>query len=158
MRSNLIRIGLLFLTATLGTPAYAVNINTSGVVCQHYNASEAADIDYFTTGVRNLNAATRYVVCAMPRSPLSASATPTFFIDGYNFPNSSTSCIISVYNSSGTTTESVSFTQTATSSVSIWRQPVTFPIGSITSSDYVSALCLLPARGFGIIRGATVQQ
>jgi hypothetical protein len=101
MNSKMMKIGSLFLVgilASFGVTAYADNINTSGVVCQNFNAAQALDIDYLTNGVRNLNAAARSVICSLPRSPLAASAIPEFFVDGQNNTGTSTSCTLTVYD------------------------------------------------------------
>ena len=162
MFSKLVKVGSLFLTAVLasfGASAHADNINTSGVSCRNYNASEALDIDYLTNGVRNLNASSRFVICPVPRSPLTGTPTPTFYVDGSNNPGTSTTCTVTVYNFLGTFVSSQSFTQSvpSTGTTLNWDQPVTFPTPPSTF-DYVSLLCFIPANGGGLIHGATAVQ
>src|ERR1700748_3129735 len=100
MISKLVTMGSLVCAGTLasfGGLAHADNINTSGVLCQNFNAAQALDIDYLTNSVRNIATTPRSVICSVPRSPLAAGALPEFFIDGQNSANTTTSCTLSVY-------------------------------------------------------------
>jgi hypothetical protein len=162
MFTKLVKVGALFLTAvlaSLGATAHADNINTSGVICQNYNAAEALDIDYFTNGVRNINASSRFVICSVPRSPLTGTPSPTFYVDGENLPGTTTTCTLNVYNFLGTFVSSQSFTKSvpAGGATLDWDQPVTFPTPPSTF-DYVSLLCFLPGSGGGLIHGVTAVQ
>jgi hypothetical protein len=162
MSSKFVTSGSLSLTlalAFLGAAADADNINTNGVVCQNYNASQALDIDYLPNGVRNVNASPRFVICAVPRSPLTTNPSPTFYVDGENAPGTSTSCTVFVYNYLGTFVSSQSFTRTvpSTGTTLDWDQPVVLPSPPSTF-DYVSLLCSIPGNRGGLIRGVTVVQ
>jgi hypothetical protein len=167
MSSKLVKLGSLLLTGVLvsiGASAHAGNINTSGVICQNFNAAQALDIDYFTNGVRNINIAPRSVICSVPRSPLPANAHLQFFVDGHNNPGTSTSCTVAVYDFLGAGLMTQSFTITMPSTAPPpsldWDQLVSFP--TITSPgdmfDYVSVLCTLPGSGAGLIHGVTAVQ
>lgn len=161
MYSKLVRLGSLFVAgglATSGAVAHADNINTSGVLCQNFNAAEALDIDYFTFGVRDINAAARSVICSIPRSPLATGATPEFFVDGENFGTTSTSCTLTIYTFGGTVTQSMSFTESSTGTTRTWDHAVLFPVGSIGTFDYASALCTLPGGGQAVLFGITSVQ
>ena len=162
MSSKLMKIGSLFLAgalASFGVAAHADNINTSGVVCQNYNAGQALDIDYVTNGARNLNAAARPVVCSLPRSPLAAGAIPEFFVDGQNNTGASTSCTLTVYDFLGTFKQSQSFTESAPATgPRNWDHLVQFAANAVTTFDYVSVLCTLPGNANGLIHGVTSVQ
>jgi hypothetical protein len=156
MHAKILKLGSLFLAAalaSLGSAAHADNINTSGTVCNNFNAGEAQDVDYVGNGVRIANTAARSVICAIPRSPLAAGALPEFFVDGTNSGANSTSCTLFVYNFSGAITQSFSFTRTGT-----YDQAVTFPVGGVGTFDYADVLCTLPGSFGGVLFGVTSVQ
>jgi len=161
MYSKFTRVSSLFLAgvlSSLGTAAHADNINTSGVICRNYNANEALDIDYLTTSVRNLNSATRSIICALPRSPLVATANPEFFVDGQNNANTSTTCTVTTYSFGGTLTQSLTFTETGGTSGRTWDHLVLFPVNGVGTFDYASVLCSIPGNAGGRVLGITSVQ
>jgi hypothetical protein len=156
MRAKILKLGSLFLAAalaSLGSAAHADNINTSGTVCNNFNAGQAQDVDYLGTGVRNLNASPRTVVCAIPRSPLQAGATPQFFVDGTNSGTNTTFCTLFTYSFGGTITQSFSFSRTGT-----YDQFVSFAANGVGTFDYASVVCTLPGSAGGTLFGATSVQ
>ena len=97
MMSKSAMIHSLFLSGVLvpfGATAHADNINTSGVSCHSFHAADALDISYLTNGVYNNNAASRDVICPVPRSPLASTPFTSFYVDGINAHNTSTSCTV----------------------------------------------------------------
>src|SRR5262249_33712251 len=103
MYSKLMKLGSLFLAgalASFGTAAHADNINTSGVACQSYQIGGRQDIYYLEigAGVFTPDNSPDNIVCPVPRSPLPAGATPLFFVDGLNFPNTSTTCTLFIFS------------------------------------------------------------
>lgn len=161
MFSKLVKLGSLFVAGALaasGSVAHADNINTSGVLCQNFNASEALDIDYFTNAVRDINAAGRSIICSMPRSPLAAGAIPEFFVDGQNSPNTSTTCTVTTYSFLGTVTNSLTFTESATTVTRQWDHLVQFAANTVGTFDYASVLCFIPGSGQGLLFGVTSVQ
>ena len=163
MSSKLVIFCSLLLAGTvvpLSDTAYAGNLNTSGVMCQNFNASQALDIDYLSNAVRNINPSARPVICSIPRSPLSVNASPQFFVDGHNNANTCTSCTVTMYHFTGVVAESQSFSHCAPAeSSSNWDHLLTFPalLGPDTF-DYASMLCTLPGNGEGLIFGVTALQ
>jgi hypothetical protein len=156
MHAKILKLGSLFLAAavaSLGSAAHADNINTSGTVCNNFNAGEAQDVDYVGTGVRIANAAARTVVCAIPRSPLAAGAIPEFFVDGTNSGANSTSCTLFTYSFTGAITQSFFFTRTGT-----YDQLVTFAANGVGTFDYADVVCTLPGGFGGILFGITSVQ
>lgn len=162
MRSKVLKIASLFLVGALacfGFTAHADNVNTSGVVCQNYNAGQALDIDYFTNGVRNINAAARPVICSVARSPLAAGAIPEFFVDGQNNTSACTNCTLTVYDFLGAFKQSQFFTECAsTAGPRNWDHLVQFAANTVGTFDYVSVLCTLPGGSNGLIHGITSVQ
>jgi hypothetical protein len=164
MSSKFMKIGSLFLAGalvSLGPTAHADNINTSGVTCQNYNAGQALDIDYLTNGVRNLNAATRQVICSVSRSPIPLGSQAQFFVDGHNNANTCTTCTLTMYLFGGTVAEIQSFRNCAPATAPLnWDQLVTFttitPV--LDTFDYASLLCTLPGSTNGILYGVTALQ
>jgi hypothetical protein len=143
--------------ASLMATANADNINTSGVLCQNFNASQALDIDYLSTGVRNLATSARSVICAIPRSPLAATPLTTFFVDGQNNPGTSTSCTVTVYSYFGTIRSTQSFTEIGEASGRTWDHFVTMSPQPSTF-DYASVVCTLPASAGGRLFGVIAVQ
>ena len=163
MSSKLLTIGSLCITGALvplGATAQAGNINTSGTICQNFNAAQALDIDYFTTAVRNVNAAARPVVCSVPRSPLPTGTTPQFFVDGHNNASTCTTCTLTMYRFTGVIAATQSFTQCAPATgATTWDHLVSFPsLPGPDTFDYASLLCTLPANGAGLLYGVTTAQ
>jgi hypothetical protein len=161
MYSKLVKLGSLFVAGALavsGSAAHADNINSSGVLCQNFNASEALDIDYLTTSVRDINASARSVICSIPRSPLATGATPEFFVDGSNSANTSTTCTVTTYSFLGTVTQSLTFTEAGGTAGRTWDHFVTFPVNGVGTFDYASVLCTIPGSGQGLIFGSTSVQ
>jgi hypothetical protein len=145
--------------ASLSSAVDADNINTSGVLCQNFNAAQALDIDYVVNGVRNINAAARPVICSLPRAPLASGLPATFFVDGQNFNNTTTTCTLFVYTFGGAVTVSSTFTEPAVPGASVtWDHNVTFPAGSVATFDYVNVLCTIPGAVNGTVFGVTSVQ
>jgi hypothetical protein len=143
---------LVLLTGAAGN---ATQTNVSGTVCTNFNASQALDIDYFTSGVRNINAASRPVVCAVPRNPLPAGATTgTFFVDGSNSGGQTTSGSINSFNFTGAFLGSQSFSSAGTT----YDIFLSFPAAQLPTFAYVSTFVTLPASGQGVFFGTTVNQ
>ena len=161
MTSKRWRLGALLFTAALaaiGASAYAVNIDTNGVICQNFNAAEALDIDYLSSGVRNLASAARQVICSVPRSPLAdASTSGRFAVDGRNNAGTTTTCSVIATNGDGSFLGSQSFTETNALS-SVWRHIVSLPSAQLPTSGYVSLLCTIPPSAGGVITGVTALQ
>lgn len=140
--------------ASISSPAAADNINTSGAVCQNYNAWQALDIDYLSTGVRNANASPRPVICAVPRSPLAAGTRAGFWINGSNNNDTSTSCTVYVTSYTGRFVASMSITGTGAG----WDRFVEFADNTVSTFDYVDMVCTLPGSYAGTIHGVTARQ
>lgn len=155
MSSKSVLLGSLLIggLVSIGGPAEA-NINTSGTACQNYNAAEALDIDYLVSGVRNVNASPRSVICPLPRSPIAAGTRAGFWINGHNDDGTTTACTLFVTSYLGRPVGSMSFTATAGD----WDTLVEFAADVVTTYDYVSVLCSLPGNGGGVIRGVTARQ
>ncbi|HEY0481442.1 MAG TPA: hypothetical protein VGD37_28195 [Kofleriaceae bacterium] len=157
-------MALLFSAAgvtAIAAPASADNINTSGVICQNFNAAQALDIDYFGNRVENVNAAARTIVCAIPRSPLATIPPTFFFVDGHNNPNTVTSCTVTVYDFQGNVRLLQSFTENGGAAGLTWDFPVNMltPAGMTPAFfDYASLVCTIPASRGGSIFGVTAVQ
>jgi hypothetical protein len=154
MSSRLVKIGAVLLAGAVVSFAAtldAANIVTSGTVCKNFNGSQALDIDYLTSGVRNLNAAARPVICPVPRSPLAADATPLFLVAGRNNPGTNTTCTLLVFNGIGTFVQSQSFTIPGGGNPTLWILNYSFEVGTVGASHDVSLLCTLPGNANGTI-------
>jgi hypothetical protein len=137
------KLGSLFVAGALASPgpaAHADQINTSGTVCKNFNASQALDIDFLANGVRNINAAPRPVICAIPRSPLPLGSNATFFVDGVNAPGTTTPCTV------------FTFDGTLHSATLSLPGVVTLTAGPFA---YASVLCTLPGNAGTVVYGAT---
>lgn len=148
--SKLVAMGSLCLVGAL-TSARADNINTSGVICQAYNAANTMDIEYTATGVWNSSTVARQVACAVPRSTLPTGSTQAFYIDAYNAAHTCTSCMITLYHYTGVEVASYAMLHCADLRSPTWLEPVLFPIAA--ADDYVRVICTLPANRAGAIFG-----
>ena len=163
MSSKLVILGSLILAGTvvpLSDTANADNLNTSGVICQNFNASQALDIDYLTNAVRNINAAARPVICSVPRSPLPLNVIPRFYVDGHNNANTCTNCTVTMYRFTGAIAGTQFFAQCAPAAAALnWRRLVSFPgLPGPDTFEYASVLCTLPGGGAGLLYGVTALQ
>jgi hypothetical protein len=139
-------MGSLCLVGAL-TSVRADSLNTSGTICQAYNAANAKDIDYTVNGVWSRGAAARQIACAVP---LSGSGS-LFIIDGYNNAGTCTSCMITLYHFGGAEAASQPIWHCASgSSPPTWMEFVWF---STAVKDYARVICTLPANHAGTIFG-----
>jgi hypothetical protein len=130
--------------------AHAVNANHSGTVCKNYNAAEATDIDYLTSGTRNLNANTRYVICPLVNSPTGSAIN--VYVDGYAASGRTISCTLYSYNYLGSYLGSQSFPSARTGKFDVYLSvPTNYWGGS-------SVLCALPPSGSGVIYDVDIVQ
>jgi len=141
--------------ASYGGAAHADNINTSGTVCRNFLASEALDIGYMQQAVFNVSGAPRKIICAVPRSRLLATAPAVFFIDGHNLAGtgSVTHCVLAVHDEAGVLVASRNIDSPVLALAAAWEQAAVFAPGLVTTWDYSSLLCTLPAGGAGRILG-----
>jgi len=151
--SKRVAIGSLCLVSALAS-ARAGNLNTSGVICQAYNAGNTMDIDYTANGVWNRSTVARQVACSVPRSTLPAGSTPAFFIDAYNNAGTCTSCMVTLYHFTGVEAGAQAVLHCAPSSLSeTWTELVSFPFPA--ADDYARVICTLPGNYGGTIFGIT---
>ncbi|HTV24890.1 MAG TPA: hypothetical protein VMG12_39625 [Polyangiaceae bacterium] len=132
--------------------ADAVNLNTSGTICNPYNAGEANDIDYVTNGVRTGPSvgSARNVICSVPRSPLASPQG--FYLDGTNQAGKSTSITLYAHDFNGTFQTS----QNVSSSAATYDEyRALTPVGQWS---YISAFVTLPANAGGTFLGVITLQ
>jgi len=156
------QLSSLFIVGTLiaaDKTAHADNINTSATICHSMSGVEQGDINYSGGAVFNRSTQSRIIVCPIPRSPLPAGASLTFFVDGSNLPNSSTDCTLTVYDSNSTASESQRFVESTGSTFRSWHHPVNLstPAG-ISQSWQAIVQCTLPGNNGGFILGVTSVQ
>jgi hypothetical protein len=152
------------LTAPM-TPVHAVNLNTSGLICQQSLAQDFDSplenrIQYFDLGVVNAADVRTEVVCSVPRSPVAAGATTVnFFVDGQNSPGAATICSITSYDYLGNFAGSRSF-ETINTGVSFapYDVFVSFPAALVGFYNYVTLTCVLPRSFTGRLNGVTALQ
>lgn len=123
--------------------ATSQNVSNHGSACRNYNASEALDIDYLTSGARNINASSRTVICPVARHPVTGPAQG-IYIDGSNTSGAAVYCGVYAYEYNGTLLSSTSTTLPGYASlptVSYW--------------GHVSVLCTLPGSGGAVVYGIT---
>jgi hypothetical protein len=160
MRTGIAKLGSwlmagVFSLTTVVTVADAnTHVHTNGAICNPYNGPEALDIDLVVSGVRNIAAGARHVLCSVPRVTQSQEgvAEPWHYtVYGSNTAGNQTTCTLYAYSNNGNFRSSVGFTETAAQ----YASSQTFPGGafSVFSGDYISLLCLLPASRGGVLRG-----
>jgi hypothetical protein len=128
-------------------------INSSGAICAATDNTHVGDIQTNTNGVFNMSTtASRYVTCAVPRTPLNVSSTnASFYLDGTDANSAQTTCILYSYNYTGTLLDSTSVTETAAT----FDQLMQIPAADAGTFAYISMLCLLPANQNGSVLGIT---
>jgi hypothetical protein len=136
---------LLFgLTATVtAVQAGEPRVDNAASVCVNFNAGQAADIDYLSSGVRNLNSSARPVVCSVPRR----SASQEFFIRGDNFNGQTTFWTFSTFRLDGT----FRLSRSASSSAATYADEFVSVAGG-AANDIVSVVVTLPPSANGILR------
>jgi hypothetical protein len=131
--------------------AHAANANHSGTICKNYDAAEALDIDYLTSGTRNLNASPRYVICPLVAAATSNSTTKVH-VDGVAYPGQTIFCTLTSFDNQGHFLGSKSFPSAQTGTFDV---KLSVPSNS---SSALSVLCLLPPSGQGVIYDIDVVQ
>ena len=151
---KIMRTGFLLLAALGGLSVVPQEVNAvakivPGTICNQYNASQAADIDYLTTGVRTVATSSRPVICAVPREASGSSGAQLTVagsvISGSTMP-------ITVYTAEvGFGIEgSVSVTGTYAPPATTFGLPVSFTSSQAPPGAYISVLATLPANGAGV--------
>lgn len=149
----LVSLGLALTAALTGGVSHVADaatsqsINTSGNVCNPFNASEALDIDYLLSGVRTIAAAPRPVICSLPRHPITGPAQ-SWFLDGSNVAGQTTTCTLASFSFFGTLTGSVTVTGGSPT------YDILASLPAVGFFDYVSVLCTVPANAGGVFFGA----
>ncbi len=148
--TTLLCISLIFCGLCRTSNAYSQNwvsnSTHSPAICRNYNASEATDIDYLPSAVRNLNSSPRFVICPLV-VPVPEGLTSYFLealVEGSVGPNQSVTCILFSYTSDNTYLGSSSFTFPH----SIFSYGLVVPADAFTDA---SVICLLPGSAGGQI-------
>ncbi len=140
----------------LGSGVAEANTNTHGANWHAYNASQVADIDYLSEGVRNINASSRTVIGSIGFHPPPdwAGGAATFWVDGSNAAGKSTAITLAAFNWNGVVQSTVSTTQTAAT----YDVPLT--LTNLTTFSYINGIVTLPSFGGGqtVFRGVAVVQ
>jgi hypothetical protein len=164
--SVLALIAAVTLLAAPTKPVHAVNLNTSGLICQQ---SAAQDFDsplvnrimYFDLGVVNAADVRTEVLCSVPRSPAAAGATTVnFYVDGQNAAGAATICSITSYDYLGNFAGSRSFETVNTTGAVFapYDVYVSFPLALVGYYNYVTLRCVLPPAFSGRLNGVTAIQ
>jgi hypothetical protein len=136
-----------------GGMSNATPLSVSGTICTNFNAGQAQDLDYFTSGVRTISANPTTVVCALPRQPVpSGFNSLSFTFSGSNATGSTTSGSLNSFNQSGGFLGSASFSSGALS----YLISVTLPIAQLPTLGFTSVLVSLPGNAGGVYRGTTI--
>jgi hypothetical protein len=148
-------LGLLALATTvlIAAPeeAEAVNLNTSGVLCNPWLNDQSNSFEYLINGVRVKSPGSGgTLTCAVPRSPLSSPQG--FYVDGVNNAGWCTSITLSAYNYDGTFQDSEAL-QSCSTTYDLYAE-----LDPITTWSYVSALVTLPPAGQGTFFGVIALQ
>jgi hypothetical protein len=158
MRSTFLK---LTSTMTLGAlllisgKSTATPLSVSGTICTNFNAGQNQDIDYLTSGVRNLNAASRQVICALPRQPIpSGFNSEGFTFSGQNISGVTTSGTLSSFNQSGGFLGSANFSSAA----SVYAVTVTLPQAQLPTLGFTSVFVTLPGNADAVYFGTTINQ
>jgi len=131
----------------------ATPLSVSGTICQNFNASEALDIDYFTFGVRNINANQRTLICALPRQPVpNGFNSLSFTFSGSNNAGFNSFGTLSSFNQSGSFLGSANFSSAAAS----YLITVTLPAAQLPTLGFTAVNVTLPGNGNGVYRGTTI--
>lgn len=140
------------MTLLLGDVSANQDLTTHGAVFQPWNAGQANDIDYVSSGVRTTASSSRYVVAAVPYAPSSARYQ-WVTVNGENYGGNTTSISVYTYDMDGNFRASTS-AQSNGSSYAMGGILATTPDTNGTNDDiYISVLAELPAYGGGVVRG-----
>ena len=156
---SVLKLGLIAALGSVGSlavvsEAQAVNANHSGTICKNYNAGDVGDIDYVTSGTRNLNANPRFVICPLVRSPTTDSSIAAY-VDGNHFGVQTTSCTLYSYNYTGAFLGSTSFTRNQSGA---WDQFVSLPAPQAPFYGSLAVLCTIPGSANGVLLDVDVLQ
>lgn len=152
-----VRLGLAGLVLALTTSArahsnqYVPTVIAHGGICRNYNAAQAADIDYAISGVRNLNAAMRPVICPLerPRFTADVASARHVYVYGYHASNVTTTCTAYFLNASGAALGSATLSRSGAGS---WVMPMTFTDAQSFPGAMVTVLCNLPGAAASLVQ------
>jgi hypothetical protein len=175
MRSKFISLFVMTCGAALSAspvaPANATNINVHAAGCQLISQPalvsnvRADDLVHSLFGVSasiysapSIDFQPSRIICAVPRSPLAATATVgAFYVDGDNFKiffDSSTTCTLYAINYDGVILGGTSFIATEEH----YDRYITLPASLLSMWTYTTLECTIPPSGNGRLRGITVLQ
>ena len=138
-------------TVALLSDAGAASLNTSAAAFRAYNGSQAADIEYGMTQVRNSASSERIVIGPVVRAPVDGTSQG-FYIDGWNTSGHSTYFTLASFDYQGNLQCSISFVGGA-GNYDIYQ-----PLDPVGSWDYVTLAATLPANYNGGLIGVTALQ
>ena len=100
------KTGLMLIASILGLAAVPSELdaspkNISASACNPFNAGQANDIDYLTSGVRTTAAVNRDVVCGVTRDAVAPGANPTVLVGGRDFNGAHTPITLYSYSNTG---------------------------------------------------------
>jgi len=155
---KLAKLGVSFAAAAFGTALLVGNVSANqdltahGAAFQPWNAGQANDVDYLSSGVRTLASSSLYVVASIPYAPSSARYQ-WVTMNGDNYSGNTTSATFFTYDQDGNFRAS-QWTQSDEPSYALGAILPTTPDTNGTDDDvYISVLAELPASGGGVIRG-----
>jgi len=149
--------GALLATAGVVVPAPAANINTNATECQAQFWPQEADIVHTEKGISTGSTVTasRWISCAIPRSPLASTATSgSFYIDGDSQNGQWMVCSLASYDFTGTFLGSSSFSSPGPA----FDILLSLPAAQLGYWAYTGIICVLPPNGNGTLRGVTSLQ
>jgi len=150
MNKRSIVAALLVACLGISSSAAALTIHTHGVDFAAFNAGQAQDIDYLSSGVRTLVASSRTVVLSVKRNPATA-ANQVFTISGVHNTTLTTNCTWSSFNINGTPV--ASGTTSAAAVNGFWSRSITFSAAQVPG--FVSVFCPVHPNGDSVLFGVT---
>jgi hypothetical protein len=150
MKKRSIVAALLVACLGVSSSAAALTIHTHGADFTAFNAGQAQDIDYLSSGVRTLVAGTRSVILSVKRNPATA-ANQVFTISGVHNSVLTTNCTWTSFNTNGTPVASGSTSAAAVSG--FWSRSITFSAAQVPG--FVSVFCPVHPSGGSVLFGVT---
>jgi hypothetical protein len=124
-----------------------------GTICNPYNAGQANDIDYVTSGVRTTATSTRQVICALPRELGTGSGGGFASIGGTLTGAATMPLTLYSYLASGAFAGSASATGSAGSGGGQFSAtPASLTPTQLPPTAFLSVLAELPASTNGVLQ------
>lgn len=147
-----ILMGFFVSLVSVSSGAQAKNI-THGASFVAFNAGEAQNVDYLTTGARTNLSGGQSLISAVTRGPAPTGGFQTFTLTGLHTGTQTSFCTLEVVKSDGTLLASQDLS--AVNVAGAWSKSTNVTYNLLLNDAQVSVVCTIPGSFQGVLLGIT---